>query len=227
MRTTRAFIAGLGTTGSLVAAVACAFVVVSAVVAFHGWPGVAVPERVANVVVGDGIVPAAATRTSAAPARIVVSTAPRTEPGVRDGASGTSRRPSTPDRTRPRPGGKRPSPAPPPVAPSDDTPPPDHTPRKPPTDLGPVRLPPIEPPKPIPVPAPLDSVTSGLAEVVRDTTDGVGQVVTDVSSGVGSLLPAKPLDSAVAGVGGAVGDTVKGTGNLVGGLLDGLTVGRR
>src|SRR5437764_11942170 len=39
MRTTRALIAGFGTTGTLVAAAACVFVVVSAVIAFNTWPG--------------------------------------------------------------------------------------------------------------------------------------------------------------------------------------------
>src|SRR4051794_8672871 len=38
MRTSRAFLASFGTTGSLLAAFACAFVLASAVVAFHGWP---------------------------------------------------------------------------------------------------------------------------------------------------------------------------------------------
>ena len=39
MRVTRAYIAGIGTTGSLVAAAICTLIVVGAIVAFNGWPG--------------------------------------------------------------------------------------------------------------------------------------------------------------------------------------------
>lgn len=38
MRTRKAFIAGLGTTGALMAAMACTFAIVSSIVAFEGWP---------------------------------------------------------------------------------------------------------------------------------------------------------------------------------------------
>lgn len=38
MRTRKAFIAGFGTTGALMAATVCMFTVVSAIVAFEGWP---------------------------------------------------------------------------------------------------------------------------------------------------------------------------------------------
>ena len=39
MRATRGYLAGLGTTGALVAAIGCTFAVVSGVVAVRGWPG--------------------------------------------------------------------------------------------------------------------------------------------------------------------------------------------
>jgi hypothetical protein len=52
MRTKRAFIAGLGTTGSLVAAAACVFLVASAVIAFNGWPA-GFADRVGNIFVND------------------------------------------------------------------------------------------------------------------------------------------------------------------------------
>jgi hypothetical protein len=52
MRTKRAFIAGLGTTGSLVAAAACVFLVASAVIAFNGWPS-GFADRVGNIFVND------------------------------------------------------------------------------------------------------------------------------------------------------------------------------
>src|SRR6476620_7816157 len=53
MRTTRALIAGFGTTGSLVAAVACVFVVASAVVAFNGWPGSGIGDSIDSLFVKD------------------------------------------------------------------------------------------------------------------------------------------------------------------------------
>jgi hypothetical protein len=52
MRTKRAFIAGLGTTGSLVAAAACVFLVAGAVIAFNGWPA-GFADRVGNIFVND------------------------------------------------------------------------------------------------------------------------------------------------------------------------------
>src|ERR1700704_3443304 len=53
MRTTRALIAGFGTTGTLVAAVACVFVVASAVVAFNGWPGSGIGDSIDSLFVKD------------------------------------------------------------------------------------------------------------------------------------------------------------------------------
>src|SRR5947208_14299759 len=53
MRTTRALIAGFGTTGSLVAAVACVFVVGSAGVAFNGWPGSGIGDSIDSLFVKD------------------------------------------------------------------------------------------------------------------------------------------------------------------------------
>ena len=53
MRTTRALIAGFGTTGTLVAAAACVFVVASAVVAFNGWPNLGIGDRIDSLFVKD------------------------------------------------------------------------------------------------------------------------------------------------------------------------------
>ncbi|HEX7290445.1 MAG TPA: hypothetical protein VF250_04880, partial [Conexibacter sp.] len=38
MRATKGYVAGAGTTGALIGAIGCAFAVLSAVVAVHGWP---------------------------------------------------------------------------------------------------------------------------------------------------------------------------------------------
>src|SRR2546423_5266107 len=53
MRTTRALIAGFGTTGTLVAAAACVFVVASAVVAFNGWSSLGIGDRIDSLFVKD------------------------------------------------------------------------------------------------------------------------------------------------------------------------------
>lgn len=50
MRATRAYLAGLGTAGSIVVGAALAFVLASAVVAFHGWPGAGGVDAPARVV---------------------------------------------------------------------------------------------------------------------------------------------------------------------------------
>lgn len=51
MRTTKAFIASLGSTGSLIAGAAVILAVVSAVVAFRGWPGGGIANRIDSLVV--------------------------------------------------------------------------------------------------------------------------------------------------------------------------------
>jgi hypothetical protein len=50
MRVTRAYLAGFGTTGSLLAGVAVLFVAASAVVSFHGWPSFGLPAQPAALV---------------------------------------------------------------------------------------------------------------------------------------------------------------------------------
>jgi hypothetical protein len=56
----RAYLAGVGTTGSLLAAAALVFIVARALVAFHGWPHVAV-QQTTNTLGGavGGVSPAA------------------------------------------------------------------------------------------------------------------------------------------------------------------------
>jgi len=55
MRTTRALIAGIGTTGSLVAAAACAALLASAVISFSGWSGAGIGTRVDGLFVDDSV----------------------------------------------------------------------------------------------------------------------------------------------------------------------------
>src|ERR1700733_10015565 len=53
VRAARAYLAGFGTTGSLVAGAALMFIVASALVAFHGWPHVAGQSSPGEVVVSS------------------------------------------------------------------------------------------------------------------------------------------------------------------------------
>jgi hypothetical protein len=50
-RATRAYLAGIGTSGSLLAGAALMFILASALVAFHGWPHIAAQPSPAEVVV--------------------------------------------------------------------------------------------------------------------------------------------------------------------------------
>ena len=53
MRATRAYAASIGTTGVLIVCALLMLALVSAIVAFNGWPGAAIPDRIENVLVGD------------------------------------------------------------------------------------------------------------------------------------------------------------------------------
>ena len=105
MRATRAYIAGFGTAGSVLAGCAVLFVVASAVVAFNGWPKIAAqaapvalqldaPAQCAGIAGRSSAGAAARAATAAAPA------APLARPGPARG-----RRPGAPGRRRPATGG--------------------------------------------------------------------------------------------------------------------------
>ncbi|MDO8199270.1 hypothetical protein, partial [Conexibacter sp. CPCC 205762] len=55
MRATRAYIAGIGTTGALLAAAACIFAIASAIVAYSAWPADHFAQRSGSVVAPDGL----------------------------------------------------------------------------------------------------------------------------------------------------------------------------
>ena len=103
VRAARAYLAGFGTTGSLLAGAALMFIVASALVAFHGWPHVAVQPSPGEVVVSPRSArstgPSASARRLAAAlvALPVGGTGTAAAPGAgRRGGSGGSRR----DRSR-------------------------------------------------------------------------------------------------------------------------------
>src|SRR5919204_4138727 len=95
VRASRAYIAGLGTAGSLVAGAALLFVLASAVVSFRGWPQVSDQPPTSSVVVNAAhaarasaitrrVAAAVATRRPAVPAR-------RTPAGSRTAPRATTR----------------------------------------------------------------------------------------------------------------------------------------
>jgi hypothetical protein len=92
MRTARAYVAGFGTAGSLLAGAALLFVLASALVAFHGWPQVGAAAAPVSVTVG----PASGAGGSSVARRLAAILAPAAAPaiglgerGARSGASGS------------------------------------------------------------------------------------------------------------------------------------------
>ncbi|MFZ0976688.1 MAG: hypothetical protein WAN22_30990, partial [Solirubrobacteraceae bacterium] len=74
MHSARAYLAGAGTTGSLLAVAALVFIVASALVAFRGWPHVAAATSPGQVVVSPH--QAGSTGTLAARRLALVAAAP-------------------------------------------------------------------------------------------------------------------------------------------------------
>lgn len=200
MRTTRAFIAGVGTTGSLVAAAACVFLVTSAVIAFNGWPGAGFADRVDSVFVDDEPpvawdqpgTEAVATGAGAAAGAVAATAAGPTfgADGVLLGADGsalTGGPVRLPDGTIVTPG--------------------------PGSAIGPGTVTGIGGGGGDGVPVDTGQVQNQLSDGVRRTGSAVGNTVRETTRGVGN------------GVGGPVGDAVTQTGNTVGNTVDGVTRG--
>jgi hypothetical protein len=203
MRNTRALIAGLGTTGSLVAAAACVFLVTSAVIAFKGWPGTGFTDRIDNLFVKDQPpvawdkpgTQAAAASAGAASAAVAGTPAGPTfgTPGVILGNGGGTVNGGTvrlPGGTLVSTGSNGPGRVGPfnPSGPSNPG-----IPSLPPVDTGPAQ--------------------NGAADTVQQTGSTVSRTVRQTTDTVGST------------VGGPVGDTVKQTGNVVGNTVDNTTKG--
>ena len=198
MHTTRAFIAGLGTTGSLVAAAACAFLVASAVIAFNGWPGAGFAERIDNVFVDDappvawdqpGTEAVAAGAGTAAGAVTATAAGPTFgDPTISLTGDGTAVRGGPvrlPDGTIAAPDAGGPTSAGAVTGGGGET-------------------------SVLPSPG---SLQGQLADDVRRTGGDAGRTVRETSGAVGGA------------VGGSVGDTVTQTGDSLGGTLDGVTQG--
>jgi hypothetical protein len=209
MRTTRAFIAGVGTTGSLLAAAACVFLVASAVIAFNGWPGTGFADRIDSVFVDDAPpvawdqpgTDAVATGAATASGAVLASAAGPTfgTPGVVLGGDGTALRGTTvrlPNGTI--------------VNTATGT------------AVGPggVTGPPGSGGGVIPeIPGP-GGVQNQLADTVRQTGSSLGQTVRDTTRGVGNAVGG-PTGNAVTQTGNDVGNTVDNVTNTAGSLLGG------
>jgi hypothetical protein len=198
MRSTRAVIAGLGTTGSMLAAAACVFLVASAVIAFKGWPGDGFTDRIESLFVNDAAQApwdrpgTSAVATSAAPAAAAVAATAAGPtfgtPGVvldSDGSQVSGGRIRLPDGTVVTPPGGSGAGG---------------------GGAGPVSgggqgLPGVG----------SGEVQGQLGGTVQDTGRSVGQGVRDTTGQVGGA------------VGGPVGDTVSGTGDSAGNTVDGVT----
>ena len=77
MRATKAYIASFGTTGTLIASALFTLSVMSAIVAFHGFPGIDVPGPIGSVQVEQTQAPLPVDRHPAAPSAARVAAAHR------------------------------------------------------------------------------------------------------------------------------------------------------
>jgi hypothetical protein len=203
MRASRAYIAGFGTAGSLLAGAAMLFVLASAVVAFRGWPqvgdqltpiAVIVAQRQAPLdkraihrlqyagaaVTGAVVTPAAPSRAQ----RVVTSTSPAAVPTSVHIASTGNRR-------------------------SDQT---THV------DTG-------KPTRPVIASPPGRSTSPTLGQTVNNTTGVLGRTVAGAGNAVASTVTGltNTLAKTVSGLSPALGQTVKRTGDLVGSAVGGTT----
>jgi hypothetical protein len=181
MKATRAYIASLGTTSLLVASSLLILVVVSALVAFNGWPGSGASDRTENIVVGGDENPfrvsgPALTALDAAPAAAAVAaSAAPTSPAAGSAPGGGG----GPGRSAPAPGsggggGGAPGGGGGSVLPG--------TGAVPPVDVG--------------------QVGNNLANRTHETTDQVGKTVSPVSPQLGNTVSdtGKALSDIVSGL---------------------------
>lgn len=119
MKATKAYIVSLGTTGLLLASAVSLLLVVGAIIAFNGWPGSGIADRVEGMLVDRGerhfrVPGPVQTASNAASAAAAVATAPApgsvaeqllAGPGPGSGPGDGPSRPPRTVRTRPPPGG--------------------------------------------------------------------------------------------------------------------------
>jgi hypothetical protein len=212
MRATKAYLAGIGTTGILLACSLVLLTVGSALVAFQGWPGSAAGDRLQRVVVTNQAErapaqsrqePAAAARGDAADARRAARPAESSVKGVRrssvrraEDSRTAGPDPATGDSSGPVPESGQPGPGARDAQTSGG-------------GGGGTRT-----KAPVSTPNLGDTVeqsTGGLSEAVEGTTGGLGDTVRDTTEDLGD---------AVEGVSPSLGETVSGTGDAAGQAVD-------
>jgi hypothetical protein len=217
MRATRAYIAGFGTAGSLLAGAAMVFVLASAVVAFRGWPQVGTTSAPASVVIGRPHIAAA----SPVHLRLVAATGgARSAVAPAAGASGQTARSGTPGRSDERiklSSSSSARLAMPPVA------------VVPPAAKPPVTTPACgaacdQPSLPGTISTVLQNTTGAVGNTVAEAGQSLGSTVSGLTNAVATkLAPLSPgLSKAVSNVGstvsGVVGNTATAAGQAVNGL---------
>jgi len=235
--TSRGYIAGVGTTGALVAAAVCAFVVVSAIVAFEGWPEVRLGLHPATLdgSAGSTADPIASARLGAEPAASVPSNATgETRGSARHGAVPAG------------PGGDLGSGRLAGEAPAVPGEPPAHVPAgggtgarrvahgsvtepsgsERGTDGTPTPTPsPATPGDPTPPPAGGSSGAGTVGATVTQVTGTVGTTITQTGQQLGGTVGATTgqVGTLVGQLSPAVGQTVTQTGQVAGGVVSGAT----
>jgi hypothetical protein len=251
MRCLRAFAGVVGASGSVIAAGGLLLAILSAGVAFHGWPNMRDPDdRIASGATELAAAPSkgVALRVDDAAAATTLPTVPVRRASVRRAATTrkrAERRPATHRAPVPSatdaPHGTSPStrttPSAGAVAPQAEAPragEPSSSARgkgpsaiATPTTPSSANAPVATPPTPS-VSAP-PSVADPAAQTVKETTAAAGDAVSTTTSGAAQAVqPAAPgLASTVTAVGQAVDDTVTEAGQAVGGILTGLAGGKR
>lgn len=211
MRATRAALAGIGATGSLVVAIMCVFAVSSAMVAFNGFPHTGLGAKIRSLVLDDQ--PAARNGPGPAPAPNPSRSPARRSAAVRTLSRSRRLRAAAPSATSPvvapQPSGARPATNP----------------------GGGSRAPSSSAPSPVPPahaagqPAAPPPPRATLADTVQTASGTIASSVTRTTDQLGGEL------GTVAGppvaLGQPVGGTVAGTGQLLGGVLRGGRSGSR
>src|SRR5437764_4055248 len=203
MRATRAYVAGFGTAGSLVAGVAILFVVASAIVSFQGLPPIALPGTSATL--SSGGTPSgartptsqrllAAARAAAARASSTAGTARSTVTNGLQPSAGRAlqTQPATssvvPSASAQTPGGR-----------------------------------PTAGPKGSPLGTVVPGTTSQLGNTVTSTGQSLGTAVTNASGGVSKTLA--PVSSSLSGTVQQLGGTVSGAPGAAGGTAGSALTG--
>jgi len=215
--------AGLGTTGTMVAATACMFFLASTLIAFNSWSDSAISDQIQSLFVGDqqssAAFPPTGSRvvgTSVTAAAASVAPVRTARPAESTAAGGPSER-----ATEPGPAGTRDEPSSAPALGTDGT--------------GLVSQ--VSDTAPAPSPRPVNggshseegpttsdhAVAPSLGGVVQNTTDTLAGTVEQTTGQLGSTVGGinQPLGDVVTQTGQGLGSTISYTGQTLGSVLNG------